>query len=272
MVLFAGCKLTLHGPDGQRRDDGHVYEQRSARSFLEQHSHGVGDHLRVDRLPHGRLFVRDRVVGDQHGAQEQCQTVERYAHAERAVETDVYVEQTGGARADRRGDEVQRHEHADALGPVLDAGDVGHVGRDADHAAYPGTGERGHQALGDGGHGGRPMPVVHVQHVEQVRQHLAGDRDEHERPATASVRVAPRARKQNEHQRHRVLDAQFPRLDLGHQILRVVLVRALLPQIGRLASGVQVAALSKYQVRAHLQPPHRHTHTHTCVFVLFLRL
>jgi len=245
----------LHGSDGERRHDGHVDEQRPAGPFLDQHAHRVGDHLRVDRLPDGRaLVVRHGRVLDQRHAQRQRGDVHRYARAERAVEADVDVEEAGRARAHRRGDEVQRHEHADPLGPVLDARDVGHVGRDAHHAAYPRPGDRGHQALGHGGHGGRPVPVVHVEHVERVRQQLAGDRYEHERPAAAAVRVAPRAREQYEHQRHRVLDGQLPRLYLGHQLLRVALVQALVPQDGRLYGGRHVAPLSQYQVRAHLQP------------------
>lgn len=144
---------TLHWSDGERRDDGHVYEQRPAGPLPEEHAHGVDDHLRVYRLPDGRRLIRDGPVADEQDAQQQRQTVERHAHAERAVEADVDVEQSGGGRAHRRGDEVQRHEHADALGAVLDARDVGHVGRDAHHAADPGPGEGRHQALGDGGHG-----------------------------------------------------------------------------------------------------------------------
>jgi len=193
----------LHGSDGERRHDGHVNEQRPTGPFLDQYAHRVGDHLRVDRLPYGRaLVVRHGRVLDQGRAQHECCHVHRYTHAERAVEADVDVEEAGRARAHRRSDEVQRHEHADALGPILDARDVGHVGRDADHAAYPRSGERGHQALGHGGHGGRPVPVVHVEHVERVRQQLASDRYEHEWPAPAAVRVAPRAREQYEQQRH----------------------------------------------------------------------
>lgn len=96
------------------------------------------------------------------------------------------------------------------------------------------------------------MPVVHVQHVKRVRQQLTGDRYEHERPAAAAVRVAPRAREQYEHQRHGVLDGQLPRLYLSHQLLSVALVQTLVPQVGRLYGGRQVAPLSQYQVRAHL--------------------
>lgn len=246
----------MHGADGERRHDGHVDEQRAAGPFLDQHAQRVGDDARVDRLPHGRAVVRDGRVLDERGAQQQRGDVHRHARGERAVEADGHVQEAGGARADRRGDEVQRHEHADALGAVLDARDVRHVGRDAHHAADARPGDGGHQALGDGGHGGRPVPVVHVEHVERVRHQLAGDRYEHQRPAAAAVRVAPRPREQYEHQRHRVLDGQLPRLDLGHQLLRVALVQALVAQVVRLLGGRQVAALTQYQVRAHLRYIH----------------
>jgi len=248
-----------------------------ARPPFGQHAVTVAEHVHrvdgADHVPVQRQLVARRLVGVRVRVRDGGGVVdehERECHGGQS--------QADGHQVRRRETQVDHHDAVDdhaqyaargqraADRAVLDGAPlfgrrVGNVRVDAVEQHRRAAGERERDRLHGGGQRGRHGPVDDAVQRQHVRRDLTGDRQQHERPPTAAVPVAPRAREHDQRGGYELLERRLPAVDGRHHVLRLRLVVAFRAHpLGHRAR--RVARLVQQQVRAQAAREHHRDEVH----------